>query len=83
MTFHADASPLLLSGVKPVGFGKGVPQEATDILIGADGNIAGVGASLASPEGARRIDAKGAYVSPGWGTRLTKTAQIGLHIFYS
>lgn len=24
-----------------------------------------------------------AYVSPGWGQRLTKTAQIGLHIFYS
>jgi len=66
MTFHAEASPLLLSGVKPVGFGKGVPQETTDILIGADGNIAGVGASLAAPEGARRIDAKGAYVSPGW-----------------
>ena len=66
MTFHAEASPLLLSGVKPVGFGKGVPQETTDILIGADGNIAGVGASLAAPERARRIDAKGAYVSPGW-----------------
>ena len=66
MTFHAEASPLLLSGVKPVGFGKGVPQETTDILIGADGNIAGVGASLAAPEGARRIDAKGAYISPGW-----------------
>ncbi|MDB5719772.1 MAG: cell wall hydrolase, partial [Alphaproteobacteria bacterium] len=24
-----------------------------------------------------------AYVSPGWGTRLTKAATIGLHIFYS
>ncbi|TFI56530.1 cell wall hydrolase [Sphingomonas parva] len=23
------------------------------------------------------------YVSPSWGKRLTKTAQIGLHIFYS
>jgi dihydroorotase len=66
MTFHQDTSPLLISGVRPVGFGRGVPQEVTDILIGGDGNIASVGSSLQTPEGARRIDAKGAYVSPGW-----------------
>jgi dihydroorotase len=66
MTFHEDSSPLLISDVKPVGFGRGVPQEATDILIGGDGRIASVGHSLQAPEGARRIDAKGAYVSPGW-----------------
>jgi dihydroorotase len=66
MTFHAEASPLLISGVKPVGFGRGVSQEATDILIGGDGKIAGVGNSLQAPDGARCIDAKGAYVSPGW-----------------
>jgi dihydroorotase len=66
MTFHEDTSPLLISGVRPVGFGRGVPQEVTDILIGCDGNIASVGSSLQTPEGARRIDAKGAYVSPGW-----------------
>jgi len=66
MTFQDDSSPLLIAGAKPVGFGRGVPQEATDILIGGDGRIAGVGHSLQAPDGARRIDAKGAFVSPGW-----------------
>ena len=35
-------APILLSNVKPVGFGKGAPQASTDILIGGDGKIAGL-----------------------------------------
>ncbi|HZH51811.1 MAG TPA: amidohydrolase/deacetylase family metallohydrolase [Microvirga sp.] len=66
MTLPAEAGPLLISGVKPVGFGKGVPQEATDVLIGADGTIAAVGSSLQGRDGTRRIDARGAFISPGW-----------------
>jgi dihydroorotase len=67
MAFAAEtAGPLLLSGVTPVAFGEGMPQGPVDILIGQNGLIETVGPSLPAPEGVRRIDAKGAYVSPGW-----------------
>ena len=33
-------APILLTNVKPVGFGKGALQASTDILIGGDGKIA-------------------------------------------
>ncbi|MBZ6077754.1 amidohydrolase/deacetylase family metallohydrolase [Microvirga puerhi] len=67
MTACAEhASGLLLSRAKPVGFGPGTPQGVVDILIGGDGKIQTVGSDLQAPEGYRRIDAGGAFVSPGW-----------------
>lgn len=59
-------SPVLISNVKPVAFGMAAPAETVDILIGDDGTIAGIGNQLAAPEGATRIDGKGAWISPGW-----------------
>lgn len=62
----ATRQPLLISNVKPVSFGPAIPTAATDILVGGDGRIAAIGAGLAAPADAERIDGKGAFVSPGW-----------------
>lgn len=59
-------APILLTNVKPVGFEKGASQSSTDILIGGDGKIAAVGSALQAPANAQRIDARGAFISPGW-----------------
>ncbi|KOF18971.1 dihydroorotase [Ensifer adhaerens] len=59
-------SPVLISNVKPVAFGMAAPAETVDILVGGDGIIAGIGSQLAAPEGATRINGKGAWISPGW-----------------
>ena len=62
----ATRQPLLIANVKPVAFGPGIPATATDILVGGDGRIAAIGAGLAAPADAERVDGKGAFVSPGW-----------------
>ncbi len=62
----ATRQPLLIANVKPVAFGPAIPAAATDILVGGDGRIAAIGAGLAAPADAQRIDGKGAFVSPGW-----------------
>jgi dihydroorotase len=62
----ATRQPLLIANVKPVAFGPAIPTSATDILVGGDGKIAAIGAGLAAPADAERIDGKGAFVSPGW-----------------
>ncbi|MCR4520688.1 MULTISPECIES: amidohydrolase/deacetylase family metallohydrolase [Bosea] len=62
----ATRQPLLIANVKPVAFGPAIPTSATDILVGRDGKIAAIGAGLAAPADAERIDGKGAFVSPGW-----------------
>ena len=62
----ATRQPLLIANVKPVAFGPAIPATATDILVGGDGKIAAIGAGLAPPADAERIDGKGAFVSPGW-----------------
>ena len=66
MPSPASQTPLFLSNVKPVAFGKGQPQGAIDILIGASGAIEAVSPGLKAPEGARVVDGNGAFVSPGW-----------------
>lgn len=58
--------PLLIRNVKPIGFGDGGAQGATDILIGADGLIAAAGENPAAPPDAKIIDGGGAFLSPGW-----------------
>lgn len=65
-TANRSTSPVLISNVKPVAFGMAAPAETVDILVGGDGIIAGIGSQLAAPEGATRIDGKGAWISPGW-----------------
>lgn len=59
-------SPRLLADVRPIGFGPGAPDTAVDVLIGADGRIAGVGRDLARDPGTEVVAGNGAYVSPGW-----------------
>lgn len=67
MTISADqSSGLFLTRVRPVGFGPGTPREPVDILIDGEGRIQSVGSGLAALESYRRIDAGGAFVSPGW-----------------
>jgi dihydroorotase len=61
-----SSAPLLLSGVKPVAFGRGQPSGPVDILVDASGRIEAIGAHIQTPEGAQVIDGNGAFVSPGW-----------------
>lgn len=58
--------PMLLANVKPMAFGAGAPNGPIDILINADGRIAETGPSLAVSADIKRIDGKGAWISPGW-----------------
>ncbi|MGH6761041.1 MAG: amidohydrolase/deacetylase family metallohydrolase [Phyllobacterium sp.] len=58
--------PLLISDVKPVAFGSTPSTPALDILVAADGTIADIGPSLSASSDVRRIDGKGAWISPGW-----------------
>ncbi|MCX8572905.1 MULTISPECIES: amidohydrolase/deacetylase family metallohydrolase [Hyphomicrobiales] len=66
--------PLFISNVRPVALGDSGAQ-TTDILVGADGVITAVGPSLQATEGAERIDAKGAWLSPGW-------VDLHVHVWY-
>jgi len=57
--------PLLLRRAKPIVFA-GSAQSETEILVSADGKIAGVGPSLAVPNDAEILDLQGLWLSPGW-----------------
>lgn len=70
--------PLFLKGVRPVGFLEAAPvggDGLLDVLIGGDGRIAEIGADLAAPTGARIVEGKGAWMSPGW-------CDLHTHIWY-
>lgn len=71
--FPPEGGPLLIAGATPVALG--LPASPIDILVGADGTVAATGQGLSAPEGARRIEAKGAYVSPGW-------VDLHTHVWY-
>ncbi len=58
---------LLLTNVKPISFGPNTPSSSIDILIDADGKIAEFGPSLNVHGDVRRVDGKGAWISPGLG----------------
>ena len=62
--FPPEHGPLLIAGGRRSRWAR--IAAPIDILVGEDGRIARFGPSLSPPEGARRIEAKGAYVSPGW-----------------
>ncbi|MCP8938303.1 amidohydrolase/deacetylase family metallohydrolase [Alsobacter sp. SYSU M60028] len=73
LPFPPETGPLLIAGATPVALG---PHAGPiDILVDADGRVAAAGPNLAAPEGARRIEAKGAYVSPGW-------VDLHAHVWY-
>jgi dihydroorotase len=61
-----DNRPRLITDVRPIGFGAGMPEGAVDILVAADGTIAEVGRNLARSSGAEVLAGHGAFVSPGW-----------------
>jgi imidazolonepropionase-like amidohydrolase len=63
-TYSRPASPPTLIRGATVLTGTGSRLDAADVLI-VDGRIQAVGASLAAPDGARVIDAKGRWVTPG------------------
>jgi len=57
---------ILIRNVVPVGFPDYAKAGATDVLVGADGRVAAIGPGLPVPDGARQVDGRGAYLSPGW-----------------
>lgn len=63
--FKTASSPLLVRKAKMIGFGI-AEGETLDIMIGADGRIAEIAASIAAGPDVRTVDAGGAYLSPGW-----------------
>lgn len=60
----AAAETVLIRGARVVTNGAAGVLESGDVLI-VDGRIAGVGAGLAPPRGARIIEARGRWVTPG------------------
>jgi imidazolonepropionase-like amidohydrolase len=63
-TYKPPQSPPTLIRGATVLTGTGAKLDNADVLI-VDGRIAGVGAGLQAPAGARVIDAKGRWVTPG------------------
>ncbi|WP_429809629.1 amidohydrolase/deacetylase family metallohydrolase [Ensifer sp. B1-9] len=61
-----SADPVLIRQVKPVAFGMAAPTETIDILVDGEGRIAALGPNIEAPGGARRVEGKGAWISPGW-----------------
>lgn len=72
--FEPSHRPLLIRNARPVGFEK-TPTGAIDILIGQDGTITEVSTGIAADGNAEILDAKGAFVSPGW-------TDIHTHVWY-
>jgi dihydroorotase len=72
--FPPAERPLLIKGAKPIGFGS-VFNQPVDILVGKDGRIAEIGGTITAGEDARAVDAKGAWLSPGW-------TDIHVHVWY-
>jgi dihydroorotase len=71
--FPPETGPILIAGATPVALG--VPQTPVDILVDAQGKVQATGTGLVAPEGARRIDAAGLFVSPGW-------VDLHAHVWY-
>ncbi|WVT76750.1 amidohydrolase/deacetylase family metallohydrolase (plasmid) [Sinorhizobium chiapasense] len=61
-----SADPVLISQVKPVAFGMAAPTETIDILVDGEGRVAALGPNLEVSAGVRRIEGRGAWISPGW-----------------
>lgn len=69
---QTNKQALFITNVKPIAFSRtesdaNIASKTTNILVGANGKIAAIGADLSKPENALVIDGKGAWISPGWG----------------
>ncbi|WP_333821853.1 amidohydrolase/deacetylase family metallohydrolase [Pinisolibacter sp.] len=67
--FAAAKAPILITDARPIGFTDlAGTAERVDVLIDADGKVAAAGPGIASqaPSEVRRVEAKGAFLSPGW-----------------
>ncbi|RWA74759.1 MAG: amidohydrolase/deacetylase family metallohydrolase [Mesorhizobium sp.] len=72
--FPKAARPLLIKGARPVGFGDGVGQPI-DVMIDEQGRIAETSSAIAGGDGVELVDAKGAFLSPGW-------TDLHVHVWY-
>jgi len=72
--FEKADRPLLIKGARPVGFGGGFDQ-AIDVLVDEQGRIAEIASAIAAGEGVNTVDAKGAFLSPGW-------TDLHVHVWY-
>ncbi|SFZ83793.1 dihydroorotase [Devosia enhydra] len=75
--FKPQEQKLLIANARPLAFGQPGLPERLDVLIGTDGAILDFGPSLGSDGSidAQRIDAAGAYISPGW-------TDLHAHVWY-
>ena len=72
--FKPQAQNLLIKGAKPVGFAQPSLPPVLDVLVAADGAILDVGATIAA-DNANIVEAKGAFISPGW-------TDLHAHVWY-
>ena len=72
--FKPQSQGLLIKGAKPVGFAQPGLPPVLDVLVGADGAILDIGADLAA-DNVARLDAGGAFISPGW-------TDLHTHVWY-
>ncbi|WP_048645430.1 amidohydrolase/deacetylase family metallohydrolase [Nitratireductor soli] len=72
--FPPASSPLLLRNARPIGFGV-AQHETLDIMIGSDGRIAEIAARIEAGADVRTVDARGAFLSPGW-------TDLHAHVWY-
>lgn len=72
--FKPQPQPLLIKGAKPVGFAQAELPPMVDVLVAADGLILDLGASIAA-DNAKIVEAKGAFISPGW-------TDLHAHVWY-
>lgn len=72
--FKPQAQNLLIKGAKPVGFAQSGLPPVLDVLVSAEGAILDVAADIAA-ESARLVEAKGAFISPGW-------TDLHAHVWY-
>lgn len=72
--FKPQSQNLLIKGARPAGFAQPGLPPVLDVLVAADGAILDVGASIAA-DNVRVVEAKGAFISPGW-------TDLHAHVWY-
>ena len=72
--FPPEHGPLLIAGATPVALGARIAAPSTSWSARMARSLDS-GPSLSPPEGVRRIEAQGAYVSPGW-------TDLHAHVWY-
>lgn len=72
--FKPQAQNLLIKGARPVGFAQPGLPPVLDVLVAANGAILDVGANI-DADNANLVEAKGAFISPGW-------TDLHAHVWY-